>query len=102
MARPMRSLTDPPGLRLSTLATTGVRVSAARRDKRTNGVLPTASRIVSRISAGMALYRSIRLFRLAILAPVISAAADPERPQRIVNALLAWYAANKRDLPWPQ
>jgi A/G-specific adenine glycosylase len=26
--------------------------------------------------------------------------ADPERPQRVAHALLAWYAANKRDLPW--
>ena len=25
---------------------------------------------------------------------------DPERPARVANALLAWYAANKRDLPW--
>ena len=33
---------------------------------------------------------------------MIRAAADPERPQRIANALLVWYAANKRDLPWRQ
>src|SRR5438552_17848038 len=100
MARPMRSLTEPPGLRLSTLAITGVRVFAARRDRGTNGVLPTASRIVSRISAGMALHRSIRLFRLAILAAVSTGAADSDRRERVVNALLAWYALNQRDLPW--
>src|SRR5437879_1915615 len=86
MARPMRSLTDPPGLRLSTLATNGVRVLAARRERRTNGVLPTASRIVSRISAGMALHRSIRLFHLAILAASVpnrarSRASDARRQQ---------------------
>jgi A/G-specific adenine glycosylase len=33
---------------------------------------------------------------------VFSTAADPERPERVANALLAWYAANKRDLPWRQ
>jgi A/G-specific adenine glycosylase len=33
---------------------------------------------------------------------VVSTAADPERSQRVANALLAWYAANKRDLPWRQ
>jgi A/G-specific adenine glycosylase len=33
---------------------------------------------------------------------VSSTAADPERPARVANALLAWYAANKRDLPWRQ
>jgi len=27
-------------------------------------------------------------------------AADPEHPTRVANKLLAWYAANKRDLPW--
>jgi A/G-specific adenine glycosylase len=33
---------------------------------------------------------------------VLRATADPERPKRVANALLAWYAANKRDLPWRQ
>ena len=31
-----------------------------------------------------------------------STAADPERTKRIEKALLAWYAVNKRDLPWRQ
>jgi A/G-specific adenine glycosylase len=33
---------------------------------------------------------------------VFSTAAHSERPKRVASALLAWYAANKRDLPWRQ
>jgi hypothetical protein len=47
MASPMRSFTDPPGFRYSTLAS---RVGASplpSRDSRTSGVPPTTSRIES-------------------------------------------------------
>ena len=47
MARPIRSLTDPPGFRYSTLAS---RVGASprpSRESRTSGVPPTTSRIES-------------------------------------------------------
>jgi len=33
---------------------------------------------------------------------VSGAAADAERRKRIEEALLAWYAVHKRDLPWRQ
>ena len=45
-----RSLIDPPGFRYSTLATSGVRTSGARRESRTTGVSPITSRIDSWIS----------------------------------------------------
>jgi A/G-specific adenine glycosylase len=31
---------------------------------------------------------------------VLRTEVDPERGERVARALLAWYAANKRDLPW--
>src|ERR687897_263893 len=45
-----RSLTEPPGLRNSTLATSEVRRSGSRRERRTSGVSPINSSADSRIS----------------------------------------------------
>src|ERR1043166_6479210 len=92
MASPMRSLTEPPGLRNSTLATIGVRVSAPSRDRRTSGVRPTASRMVSRISPGTP---GAYGFCLTVMLP--AGMADTSRVQ---TALLNWYRVQGRDLPW--
>src|ERR1051326_7856422 len=47
MARPMRSFTLPPGLKNSSLASTGQGRSFATRRSRTSGVRPTVSRMLS-------------------------------------------------------
>ena len=47
MASPMRSLTEPPGLKNSTLAKTGVRAPSTTRRRRTSGVQPIVSRTFS-------------------------------------------------------
>ena len=46
-----RSLIEPPGLRASIFATSCGRSSLPRRESRTSGVSPIASRIESRMSA---------------------------------------------------
>ena len=43
IATPIRSLTEPPGLKYSTLATTSPATSAPRRGRETSGVLPTTA-----------------------------------------------------------
>ncbi len=43
----IRSFTDPPGLKYSTLASTSGAASPVTRDSRTNGVSPTRSMIDS-------------------------------------------------------
>ncbi len=53
IAMAMRSLTDPPGLNDSTLASSVAGQSAAMCRKRTIGVFPTVSRIVSTICGGV-------------------------------------------------
>src|SRR5215208_4121229 len=50
----MRSLIDPPGLKVSTLATIRGRTSPSRRESRTSGVSPIVSRIDSFISPAVA------------------------------------------------
>ena len=52
MRMPMRSLTEPPGLSISSLATTGVRIPLVTRLSRTRGVCPSASMTFWRISLG--------------------------------------------------
>src|SRR6266568_404379 len=97
IARPMRSLTEPPGFRLSTLATIGVRVSELNRDSRTIGVLPTASRMLSRISVGIrrcsCCFGAYGFCWRGYAARVASRSVVHTR-------LLEWYAAQARDLPW--
>src|SRR5213596_182413 len=46
IATPMRSFTDPPGLKNSALAYTGVRIPCVTRFSRTSGVQPMVSRIL--------------------------------------------------------
>src|SRR2546426_5555635 len=46
IARPMRSFADPPGLKNSALAYTGVRIPCVTRFSRTSGVQPMVSRIL--------------------------------------------------------
>jgi hypothetical protein len=43
----IRSFTEPPGLNASSLATTGARQSFATWRRRTSGVRPTVSRMLS-------------------------------------------------------
>jgi hypothetical protein len=50
MRMPIRSLTEPPGFINSSLATSGVRMPAARRSSRTSGVPPIAAITCGRIS----------------------------------------------------
>ena len=45
MATPIRSLTEPPGLKNSSLATTSPGRSAPRRGSATSGVLPTTAEL---------------------------------------------------------
>ena len=52
MARPMRSLTEPPGFRYSTLASSCGATARPTRDSRTSGVPPTVSRIESSTCMG--------------------------------------------------
>src|SRR5439155_1184893 len=51
MRRPIRSLTEPPGFRYSSFASTVASIPRTRRWRRTSGVLPTRSRIVGLASA---------------------------------------------------
>src|SRR5256885_1527457 len=57
---PIRSLTLPPGLSVSTLARMVGRSPAVMRESRTSGVCPTASRMLPRTRTGPHLLRRIR------------------------------------------
>src|SRR5690348_5572188 len=46
IATPMRSLTEPPGLYISSLANSSAPASGARRDSRTIGVRPTCAEML--------------------------------------------------------
>src|SRR5690349_23457183 len=73
-----RSLIEPPGLNASTFATIGVATPGHRRDRRTSGVAPIVSRIVSAI-AGVG-GASVRVLMRPIVAPC---GTDPFRPKEI-------------------
>src|SRR5437016_9739110 len=66
MARPMRSFTEPPGLKNSALAYSGVRIPCVRLLRRINGVQPIVSRTLTygSVCAGTAIR-----FRLARVSP---------------------------------
>src|SRR5437773_11775236 len=66
MARPMRSFTEPPGLKNSALAYSGVRIPCVRLLRRISGVQPIVSRTFAygSVCAGTAIR-----FRLARVSP---------------------------------
>jgi hypothetical protein len=82
IATPMRSLTDPPGLKYSSLAQTSAPTPSPRRSRATIGVLPTTSpasrpiRVAAPASVG----------GVTDIAPKLQPAADPRAWRRSIAA----------------
>src|SRR5690348_16814354 len=88
IATPMRSLTDPPGLNISSLANSSAPASGARRDSRTIGVRPTCAEMLIGIEA----------IRPTMLGRAAAGGSADERAEAGLGGLLAGLALDRDGL----
>src|SRR3954454_22500777 len=113
IATPIRSLTEPPGLKNSSFATTSPGRSPARRGSATSGVLPTTAELsaptrrvatVASVPAMRENYRNLVRFP-GILGPKLRLTRDGDQPYFFLHFLMAaffftWLLLPNLDLAW--